>query len=84
MVGGGVGTGGGSSRWRLRADRIPGHISYSMAEKIFFVGESIQLFESAADSKVGSSSHPENNVKDVLRDEEVRLYNQLVSKAGIF
>ena len=53
-----------------------------MAEKIFFVGESIQLFESA-DSKV-ISSHPENNVKDVLRDEEVRLYNQLVSKAGIF
>ena len=54
-----------------------------MAEKIFFVGESIQLFESA-DSKVGSSSHPENNVKDVLRDEEVRLYNQLVSTSLLY
>ena len=63
-----------SSRWRLKVEKIPGHISFSVAEKIFFIGESIQLFES--DYVVGRKIESQ---KDVLKDQENQLYNELVS-----
>jgi len=63
--------GTGTHRWRLRADRIPSHISYPVAEKIFFIGESIQLFDS------GGADNADSSQKDVLRDDELQLYNQL-------
>ena len=34
-----------ASKFQLRIEMIPCHISISTAEKIFFIGESIQLFE---------------------------------------
>ena len=34
------------SRYRLNQSQVPAHISHGLAEKIFFIGESIQLFES--------------------------------------
>ena len=69
--------GGGHSRWRLRADRVPSHISYAIAEKIFFIGESIQLFES--DTEGSPASNSSSTKKDVLKEEEVALYNQVWS-----
>jgi len=67
--------GAGHSRWRLRADRVPSHISYAIAEKIFFIGESIQLFES--DTEGSPVTNSSSTKKDVLKEEEVALYNQL-------
>jgi hypothetical protein len=58
-------------KYRLRADRVPGHISVALAEKIFFIGESIQLFES--DKKIEVQG-------EVLRDRETELYKQLVRR----
>ena len=34
-----------ASKFQLKMDMIPCHVSVSTAEKIFFIGESIQLFE---------------------------------------
>ena len=69
--------GAGHSRWRLRADRVPSHISYAIAEKIFFIGESIQLFES--DTEGSPVTNSSSTKKDVLKEEEVALYNQVWS-----
>ena len=59
-----------AKKYRLRAERVPGHISVSLAEKIFFIGESIQLFES--DKRIEVQG-------EVLRERETDLYQQLVS-----
>ena len=42
-----------SRRYRLDMEQVPGHISPALAEKIFFIGESIQLFESDRRVQVG-------------------------------
>ena len=47
---------------------IPCHISVSTAEKIFFIGESIQLFERDRDLEDRGG---------VLKDKEAEFYNQL-------
>jgi len=57
-----------AKKYRLRAERVPGHISVSLAEKIFFIGESIQLFESDKRIEVHG---------EVLRERETDLYQQL-------
>lgn len=44
---------------------VPQHISHSLAEKIFFIGESIQLFESDRRVEVQGA---------VLRDREAEFY----------
>ena len=62
-------------RYRLRAERVPGHISVALAEKIFFIGESIQLFESDKRIEVHG---------EVLREREADLYQQLVSRSVEF
>ena len=49
---------------------VPGHISLKLAEKIFFIGESIQLFESDRRLEVQGA---------VLRERETEFYQQLVS-----
>ncbi len=56
------------NKFQLRAEMIPCHISVSTAEKIFFIGESIQLFERdrELDSRGG-----------VLKEKEAEFYNQL-------
>lgn len=59
-----------SKKYRLRAERVPSHISVSLAEKIFFIGESIQLFES--DKRIEVQG-------EVLKERETDLYQQLVS-----
>ena len=59
-----------AKKYRLRAERVPGHISVSLAEKIFFIGESIQLFE--ADKRIEVQG-------EVLKERETDLYQQLVS-----
>lgn len=53
----------------LRVEMIPCHISVSTAEKIFFIGESIQLFERDRNSA--------SNLNGVLKDKEAEFYNQL-------
>ena len=58
-----------AKKYRLRAERVPGHISVSLAEKIFFIGESIQLFE--ADKRIEVQG-------EVLKERETDLYQQLV------
>ena len=35
-----------SGCYKLDYDMVPTHVSHKLAEKIFFIGESIQLFES--------------------------------------
>ena len=63
-----------AKRYRIRADRVPGHISVSLAEKIFFIGESIQLFE--ADKRIEVQG-------EVLRERETELYQQLVCSQNL-
>ena len=42
-----------ASKFQLKMDMIPCHVSVSTAEKIFFIGESIQLFE--RDRNIGTN-----------------------------
>ena len=48
-----------ASKFQLKMDMIPCHVSVSTAEKIFFIGESIQLFE--RDRNIGMHSGPANS-----------------------
>jgi len=57
-----------SRRYRLDMEQVPGHISPALAEKIFFIGESIQLFES--DRRVQVQG-------DVLESRELEFYREL-------
>ena len=57
-----------SGQYRLDYDMVPGHISHKLAEKIFFIGESIQMFES--DKRVDVQG-------EVLRQREAELYRDL-------
>ena len=57
-----------ASKFQLRIDMIPCHISVSTAEKIFFIGESIQLFERDRNMDARGG---------VLKDKEAEFYNQL-------
>lgn len=57
-----------SGSYQLKLDLVPAHISPALAEKIFFIGESIQLFES--DRRVESQGA-------VLRDKEAEFYQEL-------
>lgn len=57
-----------SSSYELRLELVPGHISPALAEKIFFIGESIQLFES--DRRVESQGA-------VLKEKEAEFYQEL-------
>ena len=50
---------------------VPGHISVKLAEKIFFIGESIQLFEKDRRIEVQGT---------VLRERETEIYQKLVQK----
>ncbi len=59
-------------RFRLRADRVPRHVSIKTAEKILFIGESVQLFE--ADRKLETHGV-------VMKDRERDCVQQLV---GLF
>jgi hypothetical protein len=54
----------------LKVELLPCHISVAVAEKIFFIGESIQLFE----RERRLESHGA-----VLKDKETEIYSQLVS-----
>ena len=54
-----------SKTFQLRLEMVPQHISHSLAEKIFFIGESIQLFESDRRVEVQGA---------VLRDREAEFY----------
>ena len=56
------------NKFQLRVEMIPCHISVSTAEKIFFIGESIQLFERDRDLEDRGG---------VLKDQEAEFYNQL-------
>lgn len=57
-----------TKKFQLRVDMIPCHISVSTAEKIFFIGQSIQLFERDRDLDTRGG---------VLKDKEAEFYNQL-------
>ncbi|XP_023339634.1 gamma-tubulin complex component 4 isoform X2 [Eurytemora carolleeae] len=57
-----------SKTFQLRLEMVPQHISHSLAEKIFFIGESIQLFESDRRVEVQGA---------VLRDREAEFYQEL-------
>ena len=63
-------------RFRLRIDRIPSHISITIAEKVFFIGESIQLFETSRKLDFDFQTD-ENFTLDVLKDKEAIFYDQL-------
>ena len=60
----------GRRKFVLKTELLPCHISVAVAEKIFFVGESIQLFE--RDRKLESHGA-------VLKDQESDFYSKLVS-----
>lgn len=57
-----------SGRYKLEYDLVPGHISHRLAEKIYFIGESIQLFESDRRVEVQGA---------VLREREAEFYQAL-------
>jgi len=57
-----------SKTFLLRLEMVPQHISHSLAHKIFFIGESIQLFESDRRVEVQGA---------VLRDREAEFYQDL-------
>ena len=57
-----------SGCFRLDHKMVPSHISHQLAEKIFFIGESIQLFESDKRAEVQG---------DVLRQRETEMYRAL-------
>ncbi|TRY67652.1 hypothetical protein TCAL_05867 [Tigriopus californicus] len=59
-----------AKRYRLKAEMVPGHISLKLAEKIFFIGESIQLFETDRKLEVQGS---------VLRERETEVYEKLAA-----
>ena len=66
----------GMKRFRLRVDKIPSHISITIAEKVFFIGESIQLFETSR--KLDFDFQADKNfTMDVLKDKEALFYDQL-------
>jgi len=58
-----------SKRYRLVYEMVPAHISTHLADKIYFIGESIQLFESDRRVEVQGA---------VLRERETEFYQQLV------
>ena len=57
-----------SGRYKLVYDLVPSHISHRLAEKIYFIGESIQLFESDKRVEVQGA---------VLREREAEFYQAL-------
>ena len=57
-----------NNKFQLRVEMIPCHISVATAEKIYFIGESIQLFERDRDLDARGG---------VLKDKEAEFYNQL-------
>ena len=57
-----------NNKFQLRVEMIPCHISVATAEKIYFIGESIQLFERDRDLDARGG---------VLKDQEAEFYNQL-------
>ena len=57
-----------SGSYRLDYKMVPSHLSHKLAEKIFFIGESIQLFESDKRAEVQG---------DVLRQRETEMYQAL-------
>jgi len=57
-----------SGRYKLEYSLVPGHISHRLAEKIYFIGESIQLFESDRRVEVQGA---------VLREREAEFYQAL-------
>ena len=57
-----------SGCYRLEHKMVPSHISHQLAEKIFFIGESIQLFESDKRAEVQG---------DVLKQREAEMYQAL-------
>lgn len=58
-----------SKTYKLLPEMVPAHISPHLAEKIYFIGESIQLFESDRRVEVQGA---------VLRERETEFYQQLV------
>ena len=63
-------------RFKLKVDKIPSHISITIAEKVFFIGESIQLFETSR--KTGLDLQADDDfTMDVLKDKEAIFYEQL-------
>lgn len=58
-------------KYCLRTAMVPCHISVPLADRIFFIGESIQLFE--YDRKT-----EENGNSGVLTEKEVDFYSKLV------
>ena len=63
-------------RFKLRVDKIPSHISITIAEKVFFIGESIQLFETSRKTDLDLKTD-DNFTMDVLKDKEAIFYEQL-------
>ena len=59
----------------LKIELLPCHISVAVAEKIFFIGESIQLFEH--ERRLESQGA-------VLKDKETEFYTQLVSSSSFY
>jgi len=57
-----------SKTFKLRLELVPHHLSHSLAHKIFFIGESIQLFESDRRVEVQGA---------VLKDREAEFYHEL-------
>jgi len=57
-----------SGRYKLVYDLVPSHISHRLAEKIYFIGESIQLFESDKRVEVQGA---------VLKEREAEFYQAL-------
>ena len=60
--------------FRLRPEMVPGHISLKLAEKIFFIGESIQLFEGGG----GGGARFESQGA-VLREREAEFYQRMAA-----
>ena len=57
-----------SGCYSLDYNMVPGHLSHKLAEKIFFIGETIQLFESDKRAEVQG---------DVLRQRETEMFQAL-------
>ena len=63
-------------RFKLKVDKIPSHISITIAEKVFFIGESIQLFETSRKTDLDLKTDDDFTM-DVLKDKEAIFYEQL-------
>lgn len=64
------------NHYKLRVEMIPCHISVLTAEKIFFIGESIQLFEKDRGDLVDSFDES-GGAPPVLKEQETEFYNRL-------